>query len=144
MAQKLKKEIGTFGLLLTSVAGIIGSGWLFGAFHAAENSGTYSISLLVAQAVLHHVEHFIRRIAILHLPPCQRALRFSESEGQNFFDQRSSPLRIVLNRGQASPLLLVDDAQPLEVRVCFLIVKTSLISLLFFGTCCHNRFRVQH
>ena len=43
MAQKLKKEIGTFGLLLTSVAGIIGSGWLFGAFHAAENSGTYSI-----------------------------------------------------------------------------------------------------
>ena len=43
MAQKLKKEIGTFGLLLTSVAGIIGSGWLFGAFHAAGNSGTYSI-----------------------------------------------------------------------------------------------------
>jgi amino acid transporter len=41
--QRLKREIGTVGLLFTAVGSIIGSGWLFGALSAAQIAGPASI-----------------------------------------------------------------------------------------------------
>lgn len=40
---ELKKQIGTFSLLCTALSGIIGSGWLFGAFYAAQAAGPAAI-----------------------------------------------------------------------------------------------------
>lgn len=40
---RLKREIGTIGLLFTAVGSIIGSGWLFGALNAAQIAGPASI-----------------------------------------------------------------------------------------------------
>lgn len=39
----LKQQIGTFSLLCTALSGIIGSGWLFGAFYAAQVAGPAAI-----------------------------------------------------------------------------------------------------
>ena len=36
---RLRREIGVFGLLFTSVGSIIGSGWLFGALYASQIAG---------------------------------------------------------------------------------------------------------
>jgi amino acid transporter len=41
--QRLKREIGTVGLLFTAVGSIIGSGWLFGALSAAQIAGPASV-----------------------------------------------------------------------------------------------------
>ncbi len=45
MAQshKLRKEAGIIGLLYASLGGIIGSGWLFGPLHAAQQAGPLSV-----------------------------------------------------------------------------------------------------
>jgi len=40
---RLKRHIGTVGLLFTAVGSIIGSGWLFGAMNAAQQAGPASI-----------------------------------------------------------------------------------------------------
>lgn len=40
---KLKRDAGVIGLLYASLGSIIGSGWLFGALHAAHQAGPYSI-----------------------------------------------------------------------------------------------------
>ncbi len=40
---QLKKAIGSFGLLCTSLSCMIGSGWLFGSFYAAEIAGPAAI-----------------------------------------------------------------------------------------------------
>lgn len=40
---KLRKEAGLIGLLYASVGGIVGSGWLFGPLHAAQQAGPLSI-----------------------------------------------------------------------------------------------------
>ena len=52
MAQphKLRKEAGVVGLLYASLGGIIGSGWLFGPLHAAQQAGPLSIGSWVIGA----------------------------------------------------------------------------------------------
>jgi amino acid transporter len=40
---KLRKEAGIIGLLYASVGGIVGSGWLFGPLHAAQQAGPLSL-----------------------------------------------------------------------------------------------------
>lgn len=50
--QRLKRHIGTVGLLFTAVGSIIGSGWLFGALEAAEKAGPASIVAWVIGAVM--------------------------------------------------------------------------------------------
>ncbi|MBS0445650.1 MAG: APC family permease [Proteobacteria bacterium] len=51
---KLRKEAGVIGLLYASVGGIVGSGWLFGPLHAAQQAGPLSLGswLIGAVAVL--------------------------------------------------------------------------------------------
>ena len=41
--RRLKRHVGTVGLLFTAVGSIIGSGWLFGALAASEQAGPASI-----------------------------------------------------------------------------------------------------
>ncbi|MGA7801014.1 MAG: APC family permease [Gammaproteobacteria bacterium] len=48
---KLRKEAGPIGLLYASLGGMIGSGWLFGALHAAKLAGPLSIWSWVIGAV---------------------------------------------------------------------------------------------
>ena len=76
MKLKLKKEIGLSAILFASVGGIVGSGWLFGSFHAAEASGTYSIlawiigafaMLLVALCFAELSTMFPKSGALVHL-----------------------------------------------------------------------------
>ena len=52
----LRREVGTFALMLTGLGSIIGSGWLFGAWRASQLAGTgavwaWVIGALVATAV---------------------------------------------------------------------------------------------
>jgi amino acid transporter len=48
---KLDRHIGTWGLLLTGVTGIIGSGWLFASLYAAQIAGPAAIiSWLIGSA----------------------------------------------------------------------------------------------
>ena len=51
---RLRKEAGIVGLLYASVGGIVGSGWLFGPLHAAQEAGPLSLGswLIGAAAVL--------------------------------------------------------------------------------------------
>src|SRR5579863_10356138 len=42
-AAKLRREAGVVGLLYASLGSIIGSGWLFGALHAAVQAGPWSV-----------------------------------------------------------------------------------------------------
>ena len=53
MAQssKLRKEAGIVGLLYASVGGIVGSGWLFGPLHAAQQAGPLSLGSWVIGAI---------------------------------------------------------------------------------------------
>ncbi|MGE5336929.1 MAG: APC family permease [Gemmatimonadota bacterium] len=48
---KLRKEAGIIGLLYASVGGIVGSGWLFGPLHAAQQAGPLSLWSWVIGAV---------------------------------------------------------------------------------------------
>jgi amino acid transporter len=50
--KRLKRHIGTIGLLFTAVGSIIGSGWLFGALNAAEQAGPASILSWLVGAVM--------------------------------------------------------------------------------------------
>jgi amino acid transporter len=47
----LRKEAGIVGLLYASVGGIIGSGWLFGPLHAAQQAGPLSLGSWLVGAV---------------------------------------------------------------------------------------------
>ena len=49
---RLKRHIGTIGLLFTAVGSIIGSGWLFGAMNAAQQAGPASIISWLVGAVM--------------------------------------------------------------------------------------------
>jgi amino acid transporter len=40
---KLRRDVGVIGLLYASLGSIIGSGWLFGALHAAVLAGPWSV-----------------------------------------------------------------------------------------------------
>ncbi len=48
----LRRSIGTWGLLLVAVGGMIGSGWLFGPFYAAQFAGPASVLSWVIGGVL--------------------------------------------------------------------------------------------
>ena len=47
----LKRTLTFFELIMASIAGIFGSGWLFGAFYAAKDAGPSSIFAWVIGAV---------------------------------------------------------------------------------------------
>lgn len=49
---KLKRHAGPIGLLFASTTSMIGSGWLFGAYHAAKLAGPWSILSWVIGAVI--------------------------------------------------------------------------------------------
>lgn len=49
---KLKRTAGPIGLLFASTTSMIGSGWLFGAFHAAKLAGPWSILSWVVGALI--------------------------------------------------------------------------------------------
>ncbi len=49
---KLKREVHFFGLLFASTTSIVGSGWLFGAYHAARLAGPLSIWCWVVGAAI--------------------------------------------------------------------------------------------
>lgn len=51
-ATKLRRRAGPIGLMFTSTTGMIGSGWLFGAYHAAKLAGPYSIASWVLGPVI--------------------------------------------------------------------------------------------
>lgn len=52
-AGRLKKNAGPIGLMFASTTSMIGSGWLFGAFHAAKLAGPWSIlSWIVGAAII--------------------------------------------------------------------------------------------
>ena len=40
---RMRRDIGTIGLLFTAIGSVIGSGWLFGALNAAEIAGPASL-----------------------------------------------------------------------------------------------------
>ena len=40
---KFKRSIGPVGLMFTAVSGILGSGWLFGPYYAAQLAGPSAI-----------------------------------------------------------------------------------------------------
>ena len=48
---QLRREAGVIGLLYASLGSIIGSGWLFGALHAAVEAGPWSVLSWVIGAV---------------------------------------------------------------------------------------------
>jgi amino acid transporter len=50
--QKMRRDIGTIGLLFTGIGSVIGSGWLFGALNAAEIAGPASILSWVLGGVM--------------------------------------------------------------------------------------------
>ncbi len=49
---KLRREGGIIGLLFASTTSIIGSGWLFGAYHATKIAGPLAIWSWVAGAII--------------------------------------------------------------------------------------------
>ncbi|MCX7520838.1 APC family permease [Microbacterium sp. STN6] len=49
---KLKRHVGMIGLLFTAIGSIIGSGWLFGAFHASQIAGPAAIFSWLIAAVM--------------------------------------------------------------------------------------------
>lgn len=49
---KLKRDAGSLGLLFASTTSMIGSGWLFGAFHASRLAGPYSIVSWILGAII--------------------------------------------------------------------------------------------
>jgi amino acid transporter len=48
---KLRRDAGMIGLLYASLGSIIGSGWLFGALHAAVQAGPWSVLSWIIGAV---------------------------------------------------------------------------------------------
>ena len=48
----LRRDAGIIGLLFASTTSIVGSGWLFGAFHASKIAGPLSIWSWVAGAII--------------------------------------------------------------------------------------------
>ena len=48
---RLRRDAGVIGLLYASLGSIIGSGWLFGALHAAVQAGPWSVLFWVIGAV---------------------------------------------------------------------------------------------
>jgi amino acid transporter len=48
---KLRRDAGLIGLLYASLGSIIGSGWLFGALHAATQAGPRSVWSWIIGAV---------------------------------------------------------------------------------------------
>ncbi|MCG5077980.1 APC family permease [Paraburkholderia tagetis] len=48
----LRRDAGNIGLLFASTTSIVGSGWLFGAFHASKIAGPLSIWSWVAGAII--------------------------------------------------------------------------------------------
>lgn len=49
---KLRRDAGIVGLLFASTTSMIGSGWLFGAYHASRIAGPYSIGSWVLGAII--------------------------------------------------------------------------------------------
>ncbi|MFX1670722.1 APC family permease [Paraburkholderia sp. A2WS-5] len=49
---KLRRDAGIVGLLFASTTSMIGSGWLFGAFHASRIAGPYSIGSWILGAII--------------------------------------------------------------------------------------------
>lgn len=49
---KLRRDAGIIGLLFASTTSIVGSGWLFGAYHASKIAGPWSIATWVLGAVI--------------------------------------------------------------------------------------------
>ncbi|WP_027820758.1 APC family permease [Paraburkholderia bannensis] len=52
LSGKLRREAGIIGLLFASATSMIGSGWLFGAYHAARIAGPLSIGSWIIGAVI--------------------------------------------------------------------------------------------
>jgi len=50
--RKLGRDARVIGLLFASTTSVIGSGWLFGAYHAARIAGPFSIWSWVVGAVI--------------------------------------------------------------------------------------------
>src|ERR1700710_2233044 len=48
----IRREVGPFALMLTGLGSIIGSGWLFGAWHAAQLAGPGAIYSWIIGAVI--------------------------------------------------------------------------------------------
>lgn len=48
----LRRDARIIGLLFASTTSMIGSGWLFGAFHAAKIAGPYAIWSWVVGAII--------------------------------------------------------------------------------------------
>ncbi|MDR3100608.1 MAG: amino acid permease, partial [Paraburkholderia sp.] len=49
---KLRRDAGIVGLLFASTTSMIGSGWLFGAYHASRIAGPYSIGSWILGAII--------------------------------------------------------------------------------------------
>ncbi|HMD55620.1 MAG TPA: APC family permease [Phycisphaerae bacterium] len=76
-AKGLRRDAGVMGLLYASLGGIIGSGWLFGPWHAAQQAGPLSIIswilgggaiLLLAMVYAELATMFPRSGAVVHFP----------------------------------------------------------------------------
>jgi len=50
--QHIRRDVGAFALLLTGLGSIIGSGWLFGAWHAAQLAGPGAVYAWIIGAVI--------------------------------------------------------------------------------------------
>src|SRR4051812_46973456 len=48
----IRRDVGAFALLLTGLGSIIGSGWLFGAWHAAQLAGPGAVYAWIIGAVI--------------------------------------------------------------------------------------------
>ena len=49
---KLRRDAGIIGLLFASTTSIVGSGWLFGAYHASRIAGPWSIATWILGAII--------------------------------------------------------------------------------------------
>src|SRR5271170_3316224 len=76
-AKGLRRDAGVMGLLYASLGGIIGSGWLFGPWRAAQQAGPLSIIswilgggaiLLLAMVYAELATMFPRSGAVVHFP----------------------------------------------------------------------------
>src|SRR5215467_2979997 len=50
--QAIRRDVGAFALMLTGLGSIIGSGWLFGAWHAAQLAGPGAIYAWIIGAII--------------------------------------------------------------------------------------------
>src|SRR4051812_9985462 len=50
--QHIRRDVGAFALMLTGLGSIIGSGWLFGAWHAAQLAGPGAVYAWIIGAVI--------------------------------------------------------------------------------------------